>query len=200
VNGVAVEGAKERIMAAAVRLFCRKGFDAASVREICMDAGVTKPGLYYYFRNKEDLFHTILQETLQRFRENFQEACAGETTDFRSQLNAVAAVFIEAARAQPDLVRFINSIAFSGLYDELFDFHDYWMKNVKALEDLFATALDKGWVRSDLSPRALAFHFNGIVLSVMRGLVYFPQCVEGYPIDHIAELVLGGIGSEEAEG
>ena len=39
-----------KIVAAAVRLFCEKGYEATAVREIVEAAGVTKPVLYYYFR------------------------------------------------------------------------------------------------------------------------------------------------------
>ena len=43
----------EGILQAAVRLFARKGYEATSTREIVEAAGVTKPMIYYYFKNKE---------------------------------------------------------------------------------------------------------------------------------------------------
>lgn len=50
------EGARERILREATRLFGHAGYAGASVREVVEAAGVTKPTLYYYFKNKEDLF------------------------------------------------------------------------------------------------------------------------------------------------
>lgn len=41
-------------------LFAEKGYASASVREIVERAGVTKPVLYYYFKNKEGMFRAIL--------------------------------------------------------------------------------------------------------------------------------------------
>ena len=55
---------RERLLIAAVRLFAEKGFAATSVREIVESAGVTKPVLYYYFRNKDGIFHAIMQEAV----------------------------------------------------------------------------------------------------------------------------------------
>ena len=43
-------------LSAARELFARKGYSGTSVREIVAAADVTKPVLYYYFRNKEGLY------------------------------------------------------------------------------------------------------------------------------------------------
>jgi AcrR family transcriptional regulator len=60
-------GARERLLAAAMELFNRKGYAATTVREIVAAAGVTKPALYYYFRNKEGLYLDLMSESLARF-------------------------------------------------------------------------------------------------------------------------------------
>ena len=46
---------RSRLLHAAVEIFERKGYAAASVREIVAHAGVTKPALYYHFRSKEGI-------------------------------------------------------------------------------------------------------------------------------------------------
>src|SRR5690606_9515148 len=58
----------ERITAAAWQLFQQKGYRGVTVDEICARCGVTKPTLYYYFRDKEDLFVTVLRQQLEQFR------------------------------------------------------------------------------------------------------------------------------------
>jgi TetR/AcrR family transcriptional regulator len=52
--------ARERIMETAIALFAEKGYAGTSVREIVAAAGMSKPVLYYYFKNKEGLFYAIL--------------------------------------------------------------------------------------------------------------------------------------------
>ena len=47
------EQTRARLLRAAVCVFDRKGYAAASVREIVEIAGVTKPALYYHFGSKE---------------------------------------------------------------------------------------------------------------------------------------------------
>ncbi len=54
------QNARERLLEAGIALFAKKGYASTSVREIVARAGVTKPVLYYYFKNKEGLFRAIL--------------------------------------------------------------------------------------------------------------------------------------------
>jgi TetR/AcrR family transcriptional regulator, regulator of cefoperazone and chloramphenicol sensitivity len=56
---------KERILAAAVQIFGRKGFKAATVREICNAARVNLAALNYYFGKKQDLYRTLVTDLLE---------------------------------------------------------------------------------------------------------------------------------------
>jgi TetR/AcrR family transcriptional regulator len=56
------EHVRTRLLNAAVRVFDRKGYAGASVREIAEMAGVTKPAVYYHFGSKEGLLLAILQQ------------------------------------------------------------------------------------------------------------------------------------------
>lgn len=55
-----------RILAAAVQLFARKGFDGTSVQEIVAEAAVTKGAMYHYFTSKDDLLYEIYNQLLSR--------------------------------------------------------------------------------------------------------------------------------------
>ena len=44
------------------KLFARRGYHAASLDEVCAQAGVTKGALYHHFQNKEDLFLAVLDD------------------------------------------------------------------------------------------------------------------------------------------
>src|ERR1051326_5648615 len=53
--------AREQILDAAERLFARKGFDPTTIKEIGAAAKVNPALLYYYFRDKEELYRAVLQ-------------------------------------------------------------------------------------------------------------------------------------------
>ena len=60
-------GARQRLLNSAAELFNSKGYAATTVREIVKAAGVTKPVLYYYFRNKEGIFLELMRATYVKF-------------------------------------------------------------------------------------------------------------------------------------
>ncbi|HOJ11243.1 MAG TPA: TetR/AcrR family transcriptional regulator [Clostridiales bacterium] len=53
---------RNEIINAAGSIFSRKGFYKASMDEIAVEAGVAKGTLYYYFKNKSELFRTVVVE------------------------------------------------------------------------------------------------------------------------------------------
>jgi AcrR family transcriptional regulator len=61
------EHVRTRLLHAAVRVFDRKGYVGASVREVAELAGVTKPALYYHFGSKEGVLRAILDQAKQEF-------------------------------------------------------------------------------------------------------------------------------------
>jgi AcrR family transcriptional regulator len=52
---------KERILSASLSLFAREGYEAVSVSDIAGALGMTKAALYKHFRNKRDIFESILR-------------------------------------------------------------------------------------------------------------------------------------------
>jgi len=55
----AESGIRERILRESVRLFSEKGYHGASMRDIAAAAECSLPMLYYYFKNKEELFYAV---------------------------------------------------------------------------------------------------------------------------------------------
>lgn len=56
---------RQRLLAAATRLFAERGYDRTSVQEVVEAAGVTKGALYHYFGSKDDLLNEICGRTLR---------------------------------------------------------------------------------------------------------------------------------------
>jgi hypothetical protein len=50
---------RERILKAAEALFDRYGYASTTIEQIVQALGVTKPFVYYYFRNKQEIFETL---------------------------------------------------------------------------------------------------------------------------------------------
>jgi TetR/AcrR family transcriptional regulator len=55
---------REIIFEAALEIFSTQGFRGSTIDQIAEAAGMSKPNLLYYFRNKEDIYATLLHELL----------------------------------------------------------------------------------------------------------------------------------------
>jgi len=97
---------RNKILAAATRIFARKGFDGASMSAIAAAAGITKPVLYDHFASKDALFETLLRsirDNLLAKGRAIGQSTMREEVRFRSAVDAFFA-FVEA---QPDAAKIL---------------------------------------------------------------------------------------------
>ncbi len=59
--------AEHKILEAARQEFKQKGYNGTRMQKIADAAGISKPSLHYYFRNKENLFKKIFDEALDEY-------------------------------------------------------------------------------------------------------------------------------------
>ena len=61
----------------AAHIFCEKGYEGASMRDLSRAAGMSLAGLYHYFDSKEDLLYLIQKHTFRTIIERLQERLKG---------------------------------------------------------------------------------------------------------------------------
>lgn len=71
---------KEKILQAALHLFAQEGYEAVSVSEIAGVLGMTKGALYKHYKNKRDIFDSILARMEQLDAERAMEHALPEGT------------------------------------------------------------------------------------------------------------------------
>src|SRR6476620_11041579 len=79
------DGAKRRnreidVMDAAVDVFWRKGYTAASVQDVAERVGILKGSLYYYISSKEDLLFRIVDDVHEQSRRILDDVVELDTT------------------------------------------------------------------------------------------------------------------------
>lgn len=136
------------------KLFQQKGFRGVTVDELCERCKLTKPTLYYYFRDKENLFVQILQYKLHGFREIIERPGT-----LRARLEGIAATILDSfeteyshlLRDREHLKRPENLARIrDAFYDELFG----------PLIALMQSGIAAGELRDD-SPAVMALIFMG---------------------------------------
>ncbi|MBS9376496.1 TetR/AcrR family transcriptional regulator [Rhodococcus sp. B50] len=77
------------LLDAALELFVTCGYYGTSVRAIASRAGMTVPGLYYNFKNKQDMLVTLLRMSNDELRRRGQAALADAGDDPRNRFIAL---------------------------------------------------------------------------------------------------------------
>ncbi len=104
--------AEARLLESALRLFSEKGYEGTSIREIIEGAGVTRPVLYYYFQNKEDLFRRLVESMFNEFASRLEEISGGYAESV-GRLKALMRLTFMFAERNPLTIRLIFQMYFS---------------------------------------------------------------------------------------
>jgi len=94
VKKVKSEETRGRILAAALELFRQQGFEAATMREIAVKAGVATGAAYYYFDSKDAIVLAFYDQA-QKDMAPEMEAALEATRDLRERLHKIIAVKLE---------------------------------------------------------------------------------------------------------
>lgn len=66
------DDARRRLLLAALEVFAKHGFEAATTRMLAAKAGVNLAAIPYYFGGKEGLYHALIQTITDRIRTHMQ--------------------------------------------------------------------------------------------------------------------------------
>ncbi|WP_343601366.1 TetR/AcrR family transcriptional regulator [Mycobacterium sp.] len=101
---------RDEILAAAKKVFARRGFHATTIADIATQAGLAYGSVYWYFASKDELFHTLMavEEDALRAHLTATLAAQGQRPDdgdaaFRTAVTATLE-FFEADKATVTLL------------------------------------------------------------------------------------------------
>jgi AcrR family transcriptional regulator len=67
----------DALLAAAARVFAKRGYHETSMRDLARESGVSLSGLYYYVKSKDELLFLIQDRSFAAVLASMQEAIAG---------------------------------------------------------------------------------------------------------------------------
>ncbi len=154
--------ARARLLRAAADVFDRKGYAAASVREIVEQAGITKPVLYYHFGSKEGMLAAILDEGERLLREAVTRAVRHDGT-VRTRVTALCEGIYQLFKENVSAVRVAHALYF-GPRESLpaFDWCRFERLLLPAIRDLVTQGMAAGEIR-DASPEDVLLALNGAI-------------------------------------
>jgi TetR/AcrR family fatty acid metabolism transcriptional regulator len=167
-RSIAQEEKRRLILAAAVKVFARKGYHTCRVGDIAEEAGVAHGLLYHYFSSKDELLETIFRETWAELLEAMR--AEGESgAPASEQLRRVGAILLRAWRRDPELVTvLVREVVLSGdLQRRVVERDDA----LEAIERIVARGQALGEFRAELDPRLTSLIVYGSLKEILTGWV-----------------------------
>jgi AcrR family transcriptional regulator len=99
-----IDDFRERLVAAATRLFVRRGYDGVTLRAIAGELGCSPMTPYRYFRDKADIFAAVRTAAFEALAGS-QQACCDEADEPLAVLAELGRAYLRFALEQPDAYR-----------------------------------------------------------------------------------------------
>ena len=191
-----------KILDAALELFANRGYAGTSVQDIVGAARVTKPVLYYYFRNKSDLYQALVDKAHdERHRVMSEAADAGR--DVETKLVGIVTSLFKFLQGHRNLVGIVFATTFAAR-DELpreIQYLEKARRNFEVVQDIVRDGQADGSLSDEFDAEELARGIWGMMsMQIMAELV-----TPGVPLNQkkaasIVRLFLHGAASKPGRG
>jgi TetR/AcrR family fatty acid metabolism transcriptional regulator len=184
------------IFEAALKTIKRKGFHKARMSDIAKEAGISYGLVYHYFRNKEDLFDSILHRWWEGLFRLLADVRTGDG-QVPDKLKHIIEYFLDTYQRHPELMNiFITEISRST--NNLTGGRlEHFKKFIFTTEEIISAGQKEKILRQDLRPRYLAYIFLGALETFVSAMVLADQRIRGNAqkrriADSILEVFLNG--------
>lgn len=159
---------RQDILSAAKSLFVRKGFADTSLDDIASAAGISRGGMYFYYRNKLEMLAALSQEEVDQSLSYLVRSLEGPMGHPEALLNSIMAYYIRYLVTQPDSTKLYQLLLDTAQrHDEV---RQILAENLVRVETTLTQMLDHSGVlegmQANFSPRQMAMLINTIVEGV----------------------------------
>ena len=139
---------EQRIVDTARTLFIQKGYNATSMSDIAIEAGINRPTLYYYFRTKERMFQAVFAGLVSKMLPKIDNILSDEMP-FLHRVELILDHYMDMLIENPFIARFILGEAqrdVSHLLDEARELH--LDQRISRLAEIMKKNMDEGKIRT----------------------------------------------------
>ena len=177
---------REAILRAAIKTFAGKGFFNSKVADIAKEAGVADGTVYLYFKNKDDILHSVFDRAMDEFiAEGKKEIAALD--DSKDKLRRIAELHLERLGSDRDMaIVFQVELRGSTKFMQEFSaagFSEY----LHVIQQIITEGQKKGVFRKDLKPIVCAKILYGALDEMVTNWILSKN---SYPLAPMAEEVL----------
>lgn len=162
-TGKAIHDTRAEILAAARRVFAQRGLNGTTVREVAQAAKVNNAMIYYHFKDKEDLYRSVLEDSFSAMMNIWKDPVFAGDTPVRSKIGKYVAGFIRFQKGNEELRR-IMAMEFAASGSGCARIcEQHFAKNFSRLTAIFKEGMQKGELKT-FEPSLAAASLLGIVV------------------------------------
>jgi outer membrane protein len=156
---------RRRIIETTARLMADKGPDSVSMREVAGKLKLTKPVLYYYFKNKEELIQEAFKEGTRELRDFLKQKWASDAP-LEEKITTLFSKHLDLLKKLPDAPRCVLKIISSPAHSFMNRLHSEMKReNRLALRNMLLRAVKNGEIGRN--------HVNDMIHLIEGSLVLF---------------------------
>lgn len=168
---------REQILSAARRCFVDQGYHPTRMDDIAKAANLSKGGVYFHFKSKQEVFNTLVEEEFRRTMDYLHGVLEDRERTVLERIARLGDVQVEDSGSSQDVPRFFLVMGEMALRDE--SLANRLLEMQTAYVDMVAKLIEQGraeGVLKDVNPREAALLFKA-VLDGWEGLAAI-----GYPM------------------
>ncbi len=162
-TGQAESDTRAEILAAARRVFAQRGLDGTSVREVAEAAGVNNAMIYYHFKDKQDLYRSVLSDSFSSMATIWNDEIFKTSASVKQKIQKYVEGFIRFQQVNEDLRR-ILAMEFAGSGQKsTWICEKYFADNYAHLTRIFREGMRKGELKK-FDPSLAVASLIGVVV------------------------------------
>jgi AcrR family transcriptional regulator len=184
---------RERLLAAARRVFARSGFHGASVEEIASMAGFSTGALYSNFDGKEDLFLILMEREIDEHAREISKAVR-ERASVSERATGGARQWMTMIEREPDLLLLFMEFWAYGVRDAKIrpKVAAQFAHMREVLTKLIAESVREFDLELDLPPEQLAVAIDALADGIARQKLADPDAVPDELMGRVLSLLFAG--------
>jgi len=183
-----------RLLDAAEKLFCERGYEGTSVRDITAEADCNIAAVNYHFGGKEKLYQEMFRRRLVRNLDGYfqiiEKVCSGGDPTLETLLRELIRPILESAEQQDPWTRVVRLMVRESLHHRL-DM-EHILEDIKTL---FVERLARAFMQmvpgmDERSAQRAVFSVDSLILHPIMFLEFYRYILPGLGVDEIAEQIV----------
>ena len=156
-----------RIIAAATKVFAKKGFYQSKISEIAKEAKVADGTIYIYFENKDDILISLFEEQMKGVIDNMEVQISG-IDDPARKLERFASTHLDLIEKNQDMAEIIQvELRQSNKFMKEYK-NEKFIQYLNIIEDIISEGQKRGIFKKDVIPKVAKRAFFGALDEVSR--------------------------------